>query len=107
MALKYSDTDSAGSNGSESLSSKRHANGSELTGSVGELDGSGDGVTSVDGGGVTLVDRGSVTSLDRGGVTLVEMALNGEVNGSARGVSSLEVTLVVIAFILSTSSSPW
>lgn len=106
MALKYSDTDSAGSNGSESLSSERHANGSELTGSVGELDGSGDGVTSVDGGGVTLVDRGSVTSLDCGGVTLVEMALNGEVNGSARG-ASLEVTLVVIAFILSTSSSPW
>ena len=139
MALKYSDTDSAGSDASESLSSERHANGSELTGSVGELEGSGDGVTSVDGGGVTLVDggsvtsvdgggvtlvdrgsvtsvdrgavtlvdRGSVTSVDRGGVTLVEMALNGEVDGSGRGASSLEVTLVFVAFIFSTSSRPW
>ena len=91
MALEYSDTDSAESDGSESLSSERHANGSELTGSVGELEGSGDGVTSVDGGGVTLV----------------EMALNGEVDASGRGVSSLEVTLVFVAFIFSTSSPPW
>jgi len=107
VALKYSDTDSAGSDGSESLSSERHANGSELTGSVGELEGSGDGVASVDGGGVTLVDGGSVTSVDGGGVTLVEIALNDQVDGSSRGVSSLEVTFVFVAFIFSTSSPPW
>lgn len=72
---------------------------SELTGSVGELEGSCDGVTSVDGGSVTLVDGR--------GVTLVEMALNNEVDGSGRGVSSVEVTLVFVAFIFSTSSPSW
>ena len=68
-ALKYSDSDSSGS---KSLSSEHHANESELTGSVGELEGSGDGVTSADGGSVTLVDGGSVTSVDGGSVTSVD-----------------------------------
>ena len=83
MALKYSDTDSSGS---RSLSSDCDENGS---GSIGELDRSGDDATSVDGGVVTLVDGAGLTLVDGGG-----------------GVSSLEVTLVVIAFILSTSSVP-
>ena len=77
MALKYSDTNSVGS---KLLSSDCHANGSELTGSVGELERSGDGITSVDGGGITLVDGAVVTLVDGGAVTLVEMAVNGEVD---------------------------
>ena len=77
MALKYSDTNSAGW---KLLSSECHANGSELTGSIGELERSGDGVTSVDRGGVTLVDGAGVSLVDSGSVTLVEMAVNGEVD---------------------------